>query len=259
MKAQGPQLNARIRRFLFGLNLENKIVVLGHWFARKVQSLRPHAMRIHAIQIFEERSEFDDAYRVETAGEVPWWTLGNGSATDAYCVDYLPCHPGLLRKVLQEIPDLNDYTFVDLGCGKGRALIVASEFPFKSVIGVDKSTALLSIAKQNLEKVSREHPTRPPMSVIEGDIIDFEIPPGNIVIFIFNPALVPVIQAISEKICRLDRSINPNIYLIYLNPALKDIFNKLPKLESVPELSLALPISDQRYSRISITTWRLRG
>jgi predicted RNA methylase len=42
-------------------------------------------------------------------------------------------------------------TFVDIGSGKGRALIIAAEYAFKRIIGVEYSPSLATICRRNLE------------------------------------------------------------------------------------------------------------
>jgi len=48
-------------------------------------------------------------------------------------------------------PERKDFVFVDLGCGKGKPLLVASRFPFKRIVGVDISESAVAIARSNIE------------------------------------------------------------------------------------------------------------
>jgi hypothetical protein len=44
----------------------------------------------------------------------------------------------VLRETLAALPIAYDkFAFVDCGSGKGRTLLIASEFPFKFIIGVE--------------------------------------------------------------------------------------------------------------------------
>jgi hypothetical protein len=53
---------------------------------------------------------------------------------------------------------LQDFTFIDLGSGKGRALLMASAYPFKRIIGVEFMPELHRVAQENIRKYT-EHRT----------------------------------------------------------------------------------------------------
>src|SRR5579871_6319392 len=64
---------------------------------------------------------------------------------------YMPTHPKLVYRVLRLLnPQPGRYDFVDLGSGKGRVLLIASEFPLHRVIGVEFDERLHAIAQQNI-------------------------------------------------------------------------------------------------------------
>ena len=52
--------------------------------------------------------------------------------------------------------DKEQLVFVDLGSGKGRTLLLASEYPFRRIVGVELSPKLHRIAKTNVEKFRSE-------------------------------------------------------------------------------------------------------
>jgi len=64
-----------------------------------------------------------------------------------------PCHPDLLRKILTRLNISSDDTFLDIGCGKGRALVVAARFPFKRIVGVDIVRNNIDVASKNMNRV----------------------------------------------------------------------------------------------------------
>ncbi len=74
-------------------------------------------------------------------------------------------------------------TFIDIGCGKGKACIyISKKMKFKQIIGVDFSQPLIDIAVQNNRKVGRAN-----VVFFQGDAIEFRIPDGNNIIFMNNP------------------------------------------------------------------------
>ena len=51
---------------------------------------------------------------------------------------YQPSEPALFHEILDSLPVAVDgFTFIDLGSGKGRTLLMASEYPFRRIIGVE--------------------------------------------------------------------------------------------------------------------------
>ncbi len=58
-----------------------------------------------------------------------------------------------LLAVAQLVPECT--TFVDIGSGMGRVVLIASRLPFKQVVGVEISPALHEIARENLATYDR--------------------------------------------------------------------------------------------------------
>ena len=78
---------------------------------------------------------FDERHATDTAGSVEPEHLGiadDQRRRDA--ILYLPSPTSITRWMLDEVAvDTPATTFVDLGCGKGRVLLVAAERPFQRV------------------------------------------------------------------------------------------------------------------------------
>jgi predicted RNA methylase len=49
-----------------------------------------------------------------------------------------------------------DFAFIDLGSGKGRTLLLAAEYPFERVIGVEYCPQLNEVARSNIPKLRLE-------------------------------------------------------------------------------------------------------
>ncbi len=101
---------------------------------------------------------------------------------------YQPSEPELFFQILCALPVKPDgFTFIDLGSGKGRTLLMASEFRFQKIIGVELLAELDTIAKQN---IARYHGEQQKCFAIEshaGDAREFEFPPEPTVLYLFNP------------------------------------------------------------------------
>jgi SAM-dependent methyltransferase len=184
---------------------------------------------------------FDNQYGVRTSGALPGSVLRLGYSlkkTTAY-VGYLGVQPSIIRRALSVLPLHNDATFVDLGCGKGRALVVASEFPFRAVIGVEITPELAQVAEENARLIAQKWPQRPRITVVNGDALDYELPEGDLVIFLYNPFGEELITKLLASIETALRTRDSSIWIVYINPVWGKIFDRSSTLsriyaESIP-------------------------
>lgn len=58
-----------------------------------------------------------------------------------------------LRRVLKSLDLQPGSAILDFGCGKGGALMTMAQFPFTKIAGCDISPGLLSVAKNNMQKL----------------------------------------------------------------------------------------------------------
>src|SRR6202521_207455 len=79
------------------------------------------------------------------------------------------------------------YTFVDVGAGKGRALLLAAELPFRKVIGVELNPELASIAQVNADQWNRVARPRAKIRVLQQDATQFRWPHPPLLVFLNNP------------------------------------------------------------------------
>lgn len=116
-------------------------------------------------------------------------------------------HPAVLRNILNNLgAELRDLTFVDFGSGKGRALLCAAAFPFKRIVGVEWSTDLCAIARRNIEIFRSRNPSAPEIELNCLNVLDYEMPPGPVVVYIFNPFGPKLTRQVFEKIGRHARA-----------------------------------------------------
>jgi hypothetical protein len=83
----------------------------------------------------------------------------------------------------QSAPGYRGFLLYYLGCGKGRANIVASEFPFKRIVGIELSHALVEVARTNAETIHKAMPARTKIKIIEGNAVEFPEIGKNVVLF----------------------------------------------------------------------------
>jgi|tagenome__1003787_1003787.scaffolds.fasta_scaffold19828915_1 hypothetical protein len=162
---------------------------------------------------------FDWQHGVKTCGDAKLANLTLVGNSADHGVFYHPAHPKLLFELFNSLKiDFPSYTFVDLGSGKGRSLLIASEFPFSKVIGVEFAAELHEIASQNIQSYKSKTQKCKDVRSVNLDAAEFEIPPTPLVLYLFNPfrpaVLIPVLQ-------RLQRSLDSHpreVTLLYLAP-----------------------------------------
>jgi SAM-dependent methyltransferase len=99
---------------------------------------------------------------------------------------------------------LQDFTFIDLGSGKGRVLLMAAPYGFKRIIGVEFMPEWHRVAEENIRKYTANCAVEnKPAAAIESlcmDARDFEFPAGPLVVYMFNPFPEPVLAAVLERL-----------------------------------------------------------
>jgi hypothetical protein len=90
--------------------------------------------------------------------------------------------------IMRSLPtDLGAYTFIDIGSGKSRTLLLASHYPFGAIIGVEFARELAAIAQRNLDKYRNPQQKCRTISVIEADAAAYEFPETPLVVYFYNP------------------------------------------------------------------------
>lgn len=95
---------------------------------------------------------------------------------------------------MPHIPQPSRFAFVDLGSGKGKALMLAANYPFREIIGVELSPRLHAIAQSNLQKIGDSR-----IRVYCEDARSFLFPSPS-VIYLYNPFERPVSDAVADAI-----------------------------------------------------------
>jgi SAM-dependent methyltransferase len=108
---------------------------------------------------------------------------------------------------------LQDFTFVDLGSGKGRALLMASDYPFRRILGIEFLAPLHHAAKKNIERYSSERQRCRQIESILADARDFAFPAVPLVVYMFNSFPEPIFAEVLEN---LRRSAGLNLRPIYV-------------------------------------------
>jgi len=126
--------------------------------------------------------------------------------------------------------DLETYTFIDLGSGKGRALLLASMYPFAHIAGVEVQPELDAIARQNIERFSEPGQQCHRIESLCADARDYDFPLTNVVLYLFNPFPDYVLREVLAKLVASARRDPRSIFVLYNAPFEKHEFERCPEL-----------------------------
>lgn len=183
------------------------------------------------------RHPFDLEFGVRTSGLVAGRHLSSGQRNDHHVTAYYAVAPSVFQGLIvhwrrcRPLAPIDEYTFIDLGAGMGRAMLLAAEYPFRAVLGVELHPTLARIARKNLAFWRDARRTRVPMRMFCRDALEFPLPAGPCVVFLFNPFGAPVLrrllrawrQARAERPAQLD--------ILYVNNEQESVLRREPEFE----------------------------
>lgn len=180
------------------------------------------------------RSTFDQEFGTDTDGVVPLWKLQIESPYREQGVRYQASAPDFIRAAIESLPiQPAEFTYVDIGSGKGRTLLVASEYPFRRVIGVEFSSELNAVATENIRRYRSPKRQCDDVSSVCADAANWEFPAENTIFFMYNPfgdaVLRRVLGNLRTSLTRHER----DIYIIYSHPMFAHLLDDTDFLQRV--------------------------
>jgi hypothetical protein len=138
--------------------------------------------------------------------------------------DYRPVPCQVFDWALDQIPeDVSDFTFVDYGAGKGRAMLLAAERPFAAVAGVEFAAELHDNAEMNIAQYPRSKMLCRNVECILEDAVQVGPPDGASVHYFFNPFAREVFAEVLDNIVMAYRMTPRRLYLILIDPVATDL------------------------------------
>lgn len=167
--------------------------------------------------------DYDWEHHVNTtSGAVRWRERLLGVFHSAY----QPTDPAAFREMMAALPiRFEEFTFVDLGSGKGRTLLLASEYPFQRIVGVEILPELHRVAEENIRTFREATGRGAQMQTILADARDYEFLETPLVLYLFNPlpeaGLRRVIGRLEESLRKVPRP----VWIAYHNPVLESVLS----------------------------------
>ena len=207
---------------------------------------------------------FDRLHGTDTGGLIPRTGLLTGHANDQHITAYYAVAPSILNSVLdlwlQTPPPyaIDRYTFLDVGAGKGRALLTASLHPFREAVGIELNPSMAAIAKANIKLFESSASASPlaPITLIEGDALEAPLPSTPTVAFMFHPFEAPVLRRFLARVEQHFAQRPGAFDLLYVNaehasvldrnPRFTRLFNGMVPMSPVDHLADLAEIAEQK-------------
>lgn len=170
---------------------------------------------------------FDVQHGTNTSGLLPALTIARGTSAP---LSELTAYYGIAPSILESLLDLwlqrthplhsiERYTFLDVGAGKGRAMLLASRYPFQAVVGVELNPALVGVAERNLAiwQGDARSDSLAPMKILCGDVTRLPLPCTPTLAFLFHPFEEPVLHRFLQHVEHSQKTSNHAFDLIYAN------------------------------------------
>ncbi len=180
------------------------------------------------------RHPFDLEHGVRTSGLVAGRNLVSGHRHDRHNTAYYGVAPSVFKAMIvrwrrsRPVAPIDEYTFIDLGAGMGRAVMLAAELPFRLVVGVELNPTLARVARRNLVLWRAAGHALAPTRIVCRDAIEFRFPAGPCVAFLFNPFGAPVMRRLLGTISGTFASRAGQLEVLYVNNEQEAVIRRQP-------------------------------
>jgi SAM-dependent methyltransferase len=184
---------------------------------------RPRLLPGLAVSDGYMRHPFDIEFEVRTSGLVAGRHLKTGHMHDRHNTAYYGVAPSVFHSLIarwersRPAALVSDFSFVDLGSGMGRAVLLASELTFREVVGVELNPTLARIARKNVAAWHAAGRVRAPIRMVCGDAVEFSFPDGPCMAFLFNPFGAPVLRQVLKGLVKGFDGRPGHFDLLYVN------------------------------------------
>lgn len=201
-----------------------------------MEPLMPASSTIHTLKSCVRAVEdwwFDTSRSVRTSHNERAFDASKivGHLRDS--LTYGPVRVANARAALHVLPirDCSQYTFIDIGSGKGRVLFLAAELPFRKVLGVEFATELHREACDNIRRYNWFKQKCPSIESINADAAEFEFPNDNLVIYLFNPFGPEIMTRMLANLARSIEETPRHVIILMLWPEQSRLVEQMPGIE----------------------------
>ncbi|HQI39722.1 MAG TPA: class I SAM-dependent methyltransferase [Ignavibacteriaceae bacterium] len=143
---------------------------------------------------------FELKYGISTSKIVRREDLDISEKSKQHSEEYKPTRIRHFRLLIKSLDLPKDSVFVDMGSGKGRVLLMASLNNFKRVTGVELSSQLCEIARENKAKFEKALGKQLPINIVNIDVLEYNVQNDENVFYFYNPFDNYIMERIIERI-----------------------------------------------------------
>ncbi|HEX5131180.1 MAG TPA: class I SAM-dependent methyltransferase [Candidatus Krumholzibacteria bacterium] len=207
--------------------------------SRTVHSLRTRGVRATCRSMgrhialararFADRT-FDRRFASDTAGVVENTALKDVASPHlAHGIRYEPTFAAPLVQLLRATAVPAHGTFVDIGCGKGRVLMLAALYGFRKLTGVDYSASLCQTAGRNLNHLRQARALPIDVRIVAADAAEYVFQPDDRVVYLFNPFDDVVLRMVLAHLGQSLAAHPRPVWLIYHHPVWRAAIDERPE------------------------------
>ena len=180
---------------------------------------------------------FDRLHRTDTSGLIPGEIIVQGTSAK---VEELTAYYGVAPSILHGLLDIwlhrtspqsiETTVFLDVGAGKGRALLLASQFPFLRVEGVELNPLLASIAQANISLWHNDLQAEAlsPIHLHHADATTYPLPSEPTLAFLFHPFELPLLRRFLRHVETSQAAHSKPFDLLYANAEHGSLLDRHP-------------------------------
>ena len=196
------------------------------------------------MRLLRDEIKGEHKYRLNTTGFEPTEQMNISRRFVDLAYSYMPSNYKLLEHVFKEVNRYNhNQTFLDIGCGKGRAMMVAAHYDFKKITGVEINLDYCTSLSEKAIEYQTEFNCR--FEIICNDASEYHIPDDVQTIFFYNPFKETIMRKVVANILDSATKNERSLYIIYLNPLYSELlldagFIKIYDTERYKELKASI-------------------
>ncbi len=171
-------------------------------FLRPLGSVREHGIRrtFQSVLSVCEDALFEMRYGLDTSAQVEQADLAVDSDNKQFAGRYQATRVRHFRVLMRQLSLPHQSAFVDFGSGMGRVLLLASQYDFKRIVGVEYSPELCTIARSNLAAFSAKTGLGGNIEIDQADAAEYKIEGDYNVFYINNSFDLPVFEKVLVNI-----------------------------------------------------------
>lgn len=181
---------------------------------------------------------YDAKYGYDTCSWVPVDKLDVEDSQKEHAVIYQATRVIPLRRLFKKLNIPKDHSFIDIGSGKGRVLLIAAEYGFEEVKGIEFSSNLTTIANKNISKYRTQYKSNTFFDVINIDAAHYKFNNIEDVFFLYNPFDEVILEKVLDNICKSLKEHKRRVWMIYANAVYRELIENAMTIVSVEEFNI---------------------